>query len=261
MAQGSFIRTLRQLLLFTLLIAIAGGSYLSRARSTSWDQPLWVGLYPISADDRRITNEYLSRLDEKTFAAVEQFMRSEAERFGISLDQPVRIELGSPVKSLPPPAPEGAIPPRVMLWSLKLRWWANGATSDQSGAEPHVKMFLVYHDPDINDTLPHSVGMKEGMIGVVNVFATRRMQGSNNVVIAHELLHTLGATDKYALEDNLPAFPDGYAEPDRRPLYPQRYAEIMGGRVPVSETEANIPPSLKAVRIGRMTAAEIRWIE
>ena len=259
MAKGNFVRTLRQLLLFTLLVAIAVGSLLTRARSTTWEQPLWIGLYPISADDRPITNDYIERLDDKVFAAIERFMRSEADRFGVALDQPVRMELGNSVHSLPPEPPAGSNPLRVMWWSLQLRRWAQQAIGDQPGAEPHVKMFLVYHDPEINDTLPHSLGMQEGMIGVVNVFATRRMQGSNNVVIAHEMLHTLGATDKYSPEDNLPVFPDGYAEPDRTPLYPQAFAEIMGGRRPVSETDASIPENLSQVRVGPLTAAEIRW--
>ena len=62
------------------------------------------------------------------------------------------------------------------------------------------------------------------------------MRGSDDMVIAHELLHTLGATDKYDLRTNQPAHPDGFAEPDREPLYPQSFAELMGGRIPVSNT-------------------------
>jgi len=34
-------------------------------------------------------------------------------------------------------------------------------------------------------------------------------------VIAHELLYTLNATDKYDLNTGLPIFPNGYAEPER----------------------------------------------
>jgi hypothetical protein len=77
-------------------------------------------------------------------------------------------------------------------------------------------------------------------------------------VIAHELLHTLGATDKYG-NDNLPRLPDGYAEPDRQPLYPQTFAELMGGRIPVTASEAEIPESLQQVVIGPLSAAEIGW--
>ena len=58
------------------------------------------------------------------------------------------------------------------------------------------------------------------------------------MVIAHELLHTLGASDKYDPQSLAPIFPDGYAEPDRQPSHPQRMAEIMAGRIPVAEGRA-----------------------
>ena len=53
------------------------------------------------------------------------------------------------------------------------------------------------------------------------------MNGANDVVIAHELLHTVGATDKYTLADDAPRFPDGYGDPAQRPLYPQLTAECL----------------------------------
>ena len=82
----------------------------------------------------------------------------------------------------------------------------------------------------------------------------------NNVVITHEFLHTLGATDKYELANNQPIFPEGYAEPDQVPLLPQRFAEIMAGRTPVSATEAEIPPGLNSAVIDEKTAREINWL-
>jgi hypothetical protein len=78
-------------------------------------------------------------------------------------------------------------------------------------------------------------------------------------VIAHELLHTLGATDKYDLRTNQPTQPDGYAEPDLQPLYPQSFGELMGGRIPVSSTESTMPESLQQVIVGAKTAGEIGW--
>ena len=90
-------------------------------------------------------------------------------------------------------------------------------------------------------------------------WAQRAMAGSNSIVIAHELLHTLGATDKYDLASGAPLFPIGFAEPDRNPRYPQEKAEIMAGRRPVSEQDAQMPATLRAVVVGPATAAEIRW--
>ena len=78
-------------------------------------------------------------------------------------------------------------------------------------------------------------------------------------MIAHELLHTLGASDKYDLSNGLPIHPAGYADPDKRPRYPQDRAEIMGGRIPLSPGRAAIPRGLNQTVIGPVTASEIGW--
>ncbi len=96
------------------------------------------------------------------------------------------------------------------------------------------------------------------MIGIINAFADKSHRGSNQVVIVHELMHTLGAGDKYDAS-NMPLHPQGYAEPGRQPLLPQRKAEIMGGRIPLSPQQAKMPQSLADVTIGAYSAAEINW--
>jgi hypothetical protein len=97
------------------------------------------------------------------------------------------------------------------------------------------------------------------LLGIAHLFAAAHMAGSNQVVIAHELLHTLGATDKYDFATNQPRYPDGFAEPDRSPRYPQDFAELMGGRIPESASESRTPESLDQVLIGALTATEIGW--
>ena len=74
----------------------------------------------------------------------------------------------------------------------------------------------VYHDPARAPVLPHSVGLQRGLTGVVHLFATRSQDDQNAIVTAHELLHTFGATDKYAGRGT-PLYPRGYAEPLRVP--------------------------------------------
>jgi hypothetical protein len=120
-------------------------------------------------------------------------------------------------------------------------------------------MFVMYHDPSTLQTMPDSHGMQKGLIGVVHTFAQGQMAGTNSIVIAHELLHTLGATDKYDPGTGAPLFPIGFADPSQTPLYPQGEAEIMAGRRAVSPQDAEMPASLKAVVVGPATALEIRW--
>jgi hypothetical protein len=261
MAKGTFIRSLRQLILLTVLVFIAGGSYLSKVRSTSWDEPLWVTLYPIDADSQQATKDYIENLSVKKFIAIERFMEHETSRYGVAINRPIRIDIGLSVTEQPPAPPASRNPFAVALWSIQFRWWAWQATKNQPGATPDIRLFLVYHDPKIRSQVPHSLGMQKGMLGVVHAFADRHMQKQNNVIITHEMLHTLGATDKYSFDSNQPLFPVGYVEPDNTNRYPQRYAEIMGGRIPLSANEAIMPDSLREVRIGGYTALEIRWIE
>jgi hypothetical protein len=122
-----------------------------------------------------------------------------------------------------------------------------------------VRVFALYFDPALTPRLEHSVGLKEGLIGIARVFAAAHMTNENNVVIAHEILHTFGATDKYDRATGQPAVPDGLADPQQIPLYPQQMAEIMGGRIALSASRAETPPSLDLAVIGPRTAAEINW--
>jgi hypothetical protein len=140
-----------------------------------------------------------------------------------------------------------------------MRYWA-WVNAVFDGPKPHVRIFVLYHDPDRVTRLSHSLGLQKGLIGVVNAFASEEQAAQNDVVIAHELLHTLGATDKYDPHTNQPSFPDGYADPQRQPRLPQEYAEIMAGRVPVTEDRAEMPDSLDRVLIGATTAREINWV-
>ncbi len=118
---------------------------------------------------------------------------------------------------------------------------------------------MLYYDPASHPHLRHSVGIKNGGYALINAFASREQHQANAVIISHELLHTLGATDKYDPASGQPLFPHGYAKPDRRPLHPQQFAEIMGGRIAVSSDSATIPESFDQVLIGPQTAREINW--
>ncbi len=251
-------KTIRITLLLLILLFVAVSTWLTQARSTDWNNSLWVKVYPINGDGSAASASYIEKLSIDSFKGIETFIARETAKYGHTLARPVRIELGRPIREQPPslgPSP-GALD--VMLWSLKIRWWASRIASDQDDPAPDVRIFVRYHAPRTNFVLENSVGMQKGMVGVVNAFAGQRQAGTNNVVVAHEFLHILGATDKYNLANGQPDVPAGIAEPDRRPQFPQRFAEIMGGRIAVSESDAMVPQSLKYVVIGAQTAREIR---
>ena len=127
-------------------------------------------------------------------------------------------------------------------------------------APPQIRVFVLYHDPAFTQSVPHSVGLQKGLVGVVHAYAEADMTRSNSVVIAHEILHTLGATDKYDLATLAPLWPTGYAEPDREPRFPQPLTEIMAGRRAVDSRTFEMPDSLADVLVGGATAREIGWV-
>ena len=253
-------RRLRIALLLMILLIVGLSTWLDRVYTTDWTTPLGVALHPISADDSPISRAYVAALATADFADIEKFFGDEARHHGVTLDEPVRLWLAAPPESRPPLVEPGASVLEAMAYALRLRWHAWRTLSGQPGPTPHVRMYLLYHDPAVTPLVPHSLGLARGLIGVVHLFAAREMHGSNQVVLAHEILHTLGATDKYRLADGQPLHPDGFAEPGRQPLYPQSHAEVMGGRIPLSDDEAMIPASLDAVVVGHLTAREIRWL-
>ncbi len=252
-------RTLRVAALLLVLLWASAHTWLERIASTSWKEPLWVGIFPVNADGSQATQSYIEALEDREFADIEEFVAREARRYGRNLSEPVHIARYPQLRQTPPQLERDAGMLETALWSLKLRWFAWRTLDFGGRAPPRVRLLVMYHDPSTVDTAPDSHGMQKGLVGVVHAFAQTAQEGDNDIVIAHELLHTLGATDKYDLTTGLPLFPSGYGDPQQKPLYPQAKAEIMAARRALSEREAQMPPALSAVVVGPATAAEIRW--
>lgn len=252
-------RALRITILLIILVNVAVGTCLTRVRATSWDKPLRVMIYPINADGSTRTGHYISTLIRGTFKPIVKFINEEGQRHGVTRRDLLEVYLGSEVRVLPPPPPYGANVVRIMQWSLGLRLWAWRYADHAGQADPHVRMFVLLYDPAQAQKVAHSLGLQKGMIGVVHAFASDDQAEQNNVVLAHELLHTLGATDKYDPADNQPIFPEGYGEPGKVPPLPQDFAELMAGRIAISKSSSEMPPSLKYALIGDKTAQEIGW--
>lgn len=253
-------RRFRIAILLYILILVGGGAWLTRTDSTDWEEPLWVLVYPINADHSKASDSYIRNREPDRFTAIERFFRQQGRGYGLELEQPVTIHVATPLSILPPSPPLAGGTFSVMWWSLKLRYWVWKVERQQSEPHADIKVFVLYHDPKQTHSLPHSLGLQKGLIGVVYGFAAPHMSESNNVIIAHEIMHTVGAKDKYDPSSSLPVYPDGYAEPNLKPRYPQLKAEIMGGRIPLGPNDAQIPRSLKQVMVGQQTAIEIGWL-
>jgi len=253
-------RNIRLAILVGILFFVAVGSWLDQHRATSWEHTVRVGAFPVSGDGSAAAAAYITALDGAPLQPISEFIAREAHRYGVAIQEPIEIKLYPPLHRAPPVlAPrEGAF--GRLLWSLRLRYYRFQAVGTVARARPQIALFLVYHDPSRAPVLPHSVGLQRGLTAVVHLFATHTQDGQNAIVTAHELLHTFGATDKYA-GGGEPLYPAGYAEPLRVPRYPQRYAEIMAGRVPLGPDRQEMPDDLSQVLVGPLSAREIGWLK
>lgn len=252
-------KIIRIVLLLAIFVSLAFYSKQQKLKSRSWAEPLQVVIYPINAENSPATAEYIRTLDSSVFAEIDEFFRREGEYYQLVNPKPFQTRLGSTMAEQPPIAPTpGAGKLDIIWWGLKLRYWAFRHTPDSESNVNRVRVFAYYHDPLKNQTLQHSVGVDKGLLAIVHAFASKDQAAQNNIVIAHELLHTVGATDKYDA-DNRPVFPDGFADAEQQPLYPQTKAEIMVGRMPLSENELEMAKNLQYCLVGEKTAQEINW--
>ncbi|MEN8213042.1 MAG: hypothetical protein ABFR19_01650 [Pseudomonadota bacterium] len=253
-------RNIRIAILLLILAVVSLNTWLGIQRTTDWDHPLWVVIYPLNGDGSQSSRERISSLSVKDFAPMTRFMQREAQRHGVAIKRPVTLHLADEVTTPPPATPAvDANPLQIALWSLQMRWWAWRVDS-YNGPPPDIRLFVEYFaHADQDGPLENSFGLQKSRISVSRLFTSPSMRSRNLVVMTHELLHTLGATDKYDFATLQPHDPQGFADPDQQPLYPQSRAEIMAGRIALSESRVKMPASLKSCIVGPVTAREIGW--
>lgn len=250
-------RNLRYLVLLLILLVVAGREIYNQWKIASWDKTLNVQIFAVNADNRNTTANYISRLSDANFSAIEKFINRQARNYAIDIDV-IGVGYGGELADKPPQLPVAGSALENIIWSLKFRFWTWFRETTIADEEADINLFVNYFDTETTKSLGHSVGLRGGRIALINAFAERSYQGSNNVVITHELMHIFGASDKYG-SNNQPAHPAGFADPYQDPLYPQLRAEIMGGRIPLSTSKSKTPNSLSDVIVNTFTASEIHW--
>lgn len=250
---------IRIIFLLCILVVVAIATYFQQTATTDWGKPVYVTFYAINGDKTESTKNFIDNLRLTDYQNIFNFLTSEAKAFETKTVPTFFSDTGQVVSTSPPkpPARESGMF-NIALWSLKLRYWVFKSTGSLGLDSRHIRLFVIYHQGKSGEALAHSYGLQKGLVGIVHAYAIPKLKKRNNIVIAHELLHTLGATDKYAT-GGIPVFPDGFAEPDIKPLYPQTLAEIMAGRIPLSDNTAVMPASLSQCLVGALTAKEINW--
>jgi hypothetical protein len=194
--------------------------------------------------------------------ALERRLALEFQRYRPEGPEPFGFVVFGPVpEGTPPPASAGEGFAGMVRHALEL--WRFTRDVDARAFVPRrgfdARLYLVARPPaDARRTFVEGASEQGGRIGVALVELDASMADFALFVAAHELLHTLGATDKYD-SGGRSRIPEGLAEPTLVPRFPQRFAEVMAENRPIDATHEEPPTSLDQLRVGPLTAAEIGW--
>jgi len=103
--------------------------------------------------------------------------------------------------------------------------------------------------------------LQKGLVGIIHARAFKRAEQYNNLVIAHELMHVFGATDKYNLATGLAIFPQGYVNPSLGQYTAQSRASLMGRTIPLNQGSHKVATTLRQTTVNKITATEIGWLK
>ena len=256
----SVFKLMRIVALLSILFVIVVGTWMTERRLASWERPATVTIYPITKDGDGESWRYIRSLEAEDFEPVNDFMELEMRPYGITVTPAFYFQLAFPDTELPPEIPDQFSPAAIAWWSLKMRAWSWWKDFNDDLVTSDIQMFLIYHSATDRSEVEISVGMRKGRYGVLNVLAKRSRDERNLVIFAHELMHVLGASDKYTLSTGEPQYPFGFADPNQQPLFPQQRAELMGGRIPLTSYSSVMPASLRQCKLGQKTAEEIGFL-
>lgn len=253
----------RVLALLTLLAVVAlwawGRTRTRRAR-TEWRQPVAVALF-VSGDVGPAEVAALGASVE----AIGVRLTEERDRYLPGRPPPAfAFELYGPLRPgrLPPSEPPagdwvGRALHAWSLWRAEREIFALTPGFQPALADVRLHVLATRRRGDAPLSV-EGIGAAGGEVGVVRASFDAGDAFLAATAATHELLHCLGATDKYDSAGHAIA-PDGLAEPGLTPTWPQRYAEIMVGEVPTGPSRGRLPSGPAELAVGPATAAEIGW--
>jgi hypothetical protein len=249
-----------------ILLAILAGVLLyawrdvrSRRARKDWDRPLYVAVVllevaPIDPEAARALRERLDALDARLADQMHRYRPGTAHPFSFAFFGPVRVDR-------PPPQLGGESATEAAKQAAAV-WSYLSHVDAEAKIDPALfdeRIYVAARPPaSTAHEMVEGSSEQDGRVGIVSVELDASMADLTSFVIAHELLHTLGASDKYDATGHA-LVPGGLAEPDAVPLYPQRYAEVMARNRPVAPGVEKVPATLEELGVGPATAGEIGW--
>lgn len=230
-----------------------------RRERTSFRRTLDVALVVVEAAP--VDPKALALLRSRT-RELERRLSDEFHRYRPTGPQPFAFVLFGPVaQGLPPPSrvDTGLLGLARRAFELTRFTRDVDARADVPTRGFDTRVYVVVRPPASSArAFVEGASEQGGRVGVALVDLDESMVDFALFVVAHELFHTLGATDKYD-SDGRTRFPEGLAEPELVPQFPQRFAELMAENRPLDALHEAPPTSLAELAIGPSTAKELGW--
>jgi hypothetical protein len=250
-------KQIRVLILLLALVPLAYLLFMEHDPRPDWTRTKVVVIYPHDPVGHEGVTRWIDELDPADFHEIEEFFTREAAAHDLELDRPIEIRLAEPIDFAPPTPPRNGTFRERMNWAVRMRWWHFRFSRRHREADTIV--IAHYHAPNNTERTMHSIGMPRPRLALANLIAGDHLARYNNLQLAHEILHTFGASDLYHFGTGHPESPEGYAQPESDPLYPQQEAEIMAMRIPTAPDQSRPALNLDEATIGPQTAREIGW--
>lgn len=232
----------------------------SRHERNAWERPLSVAVVLVRRGglDGAAVDVFRDRI-----AALQARLAEECHRYRPEPVRPFELTFFGPVdgdEDPPQAGGDGLLDAITESWAL-WRWTSRIDRAAGLDAEPFdSRIYVAARAPKSADReMVEGESQEGGRLGAVQVDLDASMADFALFVVAHELFHTLGASDKYDATGHT-LIPAGLAAPNRDPLFPQEQAEIMARNRPVAPRSESPPERLDELGVGPATAHEVGWV-
>jgi hypothetical protein len=257
-----FYRIAVLLSLFVCAALFAFADVRAREARKSWDHTLDVALVLVGSSSTPAVSALSSRVP-----ALAESLTREFRRYRPSAPPPFHFEVFGPVATgeledarMPGPLSSGLLDGVSFSWQVHARTRRLNIAAGLSKNNYDSIIYVYLTDPQSKGFASvEGLSDRNGRIGLVQVELDETMADTTLFVIGHELMHTVGASDRYD-EHGKTLIPEGLGDPAQQPRFPQVSAEVMArNRVLAPDVEV-IPQRLDELRIGQKTALEVRWL-
>ncbi|HET9960394.1 MAG TPA: hypothetical protein VFQ61_38145 [Polyangiaceae bacterium] len=258
-----FFRVRVSILLGILLLVLgwAARDMQQRRARNAWEAPVRVALVVLRLGPTEPAGVHRLMLRTR---ALEQRLSDEFRRYHPGAPNMFRFETFGPLEiTHAPPSDTGntLLERAIHAFSLWRYTTAVNTSARLDSRDFDARLYLVIEPTQGGQQFVEGFSEDGGRIGVARVNLDPTTVDLSLFVAGHELLHTLGARDKYDAASGFTLIPDGLAEPDRYPLYPQRGAEVMARNRVLMPGAERPPEALGELFVGRATAREIGWLK